>query len=305
METRVFRARNMKQALAKVREALGGDALILRQDVTEDGIEVSAAIDNEIDAVVDVALRRGLAGHVRERLVEAGFSKPVIDALPLDGDWDSAIRQLMDAVRHARLPAAPPNGAFRIVGPPGVGKTTLAIKLASHHVAAYGSDGVVLVTTDTWRLGGDEPLLLVGEMLDIPVIHARTAGEVRRQVDAHRGRLVVVDTPGTWDVDAHGAVFASVTGLTDVLVLPTTFAGDVIRTAITRFAAITPACIALSFVGASASIALVVNELLRKRVPLAWLTTTGNPTDGLFEPETDQLVRALDVSAATTVRAVA
>src|SRR3546814_4480203 len=48
--------------------------------------------------------------------------------------------------------------AIALVGPTGVGKTTTIAKLAARCVRRAGPDSLVLLTTDTYRIGAHEQL---------------------------------------------------------------------------------------------------------------------------------------------------
>ncbi|KAA0910747.1 hypothetical protein [Pusillimonas sp. ANT_WB101] len=66
-----------------------------------------------------------------------------------------------------------PGALIALVGPTGVGKTTTIAKLAARCVRRTGPTGLVLATTDTWRIGAHEQLMLYGKMLGVPVHVAR------------------------------------------------------------------------------------------------------------------------------------
>src|SRR3546814_6572046 len=72
--------------------------------------------------------------------------------------------------------------AIALVGPTGVGKTTTIAKLAARCVRRAGPDSLVLLTTDTYRIGAHEQLKIYGQMLRVPVHVVQDAQELRRIV---------------------------------------------------------------------------------------------------------------------------
>jgi flagellar biosynthesis protein FlhF len=89
-----------------------------------------------------------------------------------------------------------------VVGSTGVGKTTTIAKLAAaitqsstHHPDA--KDNLLIITTDTFRLGAIPQIVTFGEILGVPVEAAYTPVQLAALVQQHRQhRVILVDTPG-------------------------------------------------------------------------------------------------------------
>ncbi|RUO59071.1 hypothetical protein [Pseudidiomarina insulisalsae] len=88
-------------------------------------------------------------------------------------------------------------GVVAVVGPTGVGKTTTTAKLAAQFVMRYGPEQLLLVTTDSYRIGAQQQLGTYADLLgvelavlgggqDSAAIAAKAAGK----------RLVLIDTVG-------------------------------------------------------------------------------------------------------------
>src|SRR5690606_29535703 len=73
-----------------------------------------------------------------------------------------------------------PGLALALVGPTGVGKTTTIAKLAARCVRRAGPDKLVLLTTDTYRIGAHEQLKIYGQMMRVPVHVVQDVGELRQ-----------------------------------------------------------------------------------------------------------------------------
>ena len=89
------------------------------------------------------------------------------------------------------------------VGPTGSGKTTNLIKLVSRY-ALKNTPQVVLVTMDTFKVGGLEQFSFFGEILGVPVEVARDSQDLADIVDKYSlASLIAVDTPGRGPSDTQ------------------------------------------------------------------------------------------------------
>lgn len=88
-------------------------------------------------------------------------------------------------------------GIFALVGPTGVGKTTTIAKMAARCALKYGARDVALVTTDCYRIGGQEQLRSYARILGVPVRVARTHAELADTLnDLLDRRFILIDTAG-------------------------------------------------------------------------------------------------------------
>ena len=204
MEVKRLFAVNMKEALARVREEMGDEAMIVDTQKVPGGVEVTASLDlpeplglrRDTTARVEASVAQSIT-QVRDRLLASGFDAQHLESwLPLfDGsDWVSSLaRRLPVAAR----PTAPERGRWAFVGAAGTGKTTMVSNLVANHALRYGPDNAALISLDTWRAGGAEQLKIIARLLNVPVFVARDVGDVARMLKVVESRtLVVVDTPG-------------------------------------------------------------------------------------------------------------
>ncbi|TAN27705.1 MAG: flagellar biosynthesis protein FlhF [Castellaniella sp.] len=97
-----------------------------------------------------------------------------------------------------------PGLALALVGPTGVGKTTTIAKLAARCVRRAGPGGLVLLTTDTYRIGAHEQLRIYGQMLHVPVYVVQDVHEFRRALESVRpDQTVLVDNVGISQRDRY------------------------------------------------------------------------------------------------------
>lgn len=94
--------------------------------------------------------------------------------------------------------------AIALVGPTGVGKTTTVAKLAARCVRRAGSDSLVLLTTDTYRIGAHEQLKIYGQMMRVPVHVVQDAHELQKIVQQIRpDQTLLIDNVGISQRDRY------------------------------------------------------------------------------------------------------
>jgi flagellar biosynthesis protein FlhF len=239
---RRFSAATAREALRKAREALGPDALVLASRKTGAGVELLAVPPQALDqlarpadtevvcelrqlsariaeqlgrlAWVEGTRGRPLRAELARELLNAGFSgalaRGATEHLPDDYGAEQARRWLAAALaRNLRCTPAEHDvvtrgGAYALVGPTGVGKTTTLAKLAARCVVRHGTASLGLVTTDSYRIGAFDQLRIYGRILGVPVHAAHDEAELDHALAALAGKhLVLIDTVGMGQRDAR------------------------------------------------------------------------------------------------------
>ncbi|MGD8176757.1 flagellar biosynthesis protein FlhF [Marinimicrobium sp. ARAG 43.8] len=141
-------------------------------------------------------------GRRLERLgLPAEVSAQVLESIPesqaLGQSWTSALAQLSRRIPVQGNDPVSRGGVFALVGPTGAGKTTTIGKLAARHVMSKGAGEVALVTLDTHRIGGHDPLRSLARVLGVTL----KVVEDREQLGSvlyglRRHSLVLIDTAG-------------------------------------------------------------------------------------------------------------
>src|SRR5690554_5123876 len=105
--------------------------------------------------------------------------------------------------------------ALALVGPTGVGKTTTVAKLAARCVRRFGASGLVLITTDTYRIGAHEQLKIYGRMMGVTVHVAQDRTELAQLIAAaDPDTRILIDNVGISQRDRHvGEQAAMLSGL--------------------------------------------------------------------------------------------
>ncbi len=186
-------------------------------------------------------------------------------------------------------------GRIAFVGATGVGKTTMLAKLAVHWILRHGPKELALVASDTTRIGAQDQMLALGQLLGVPV-HAPERFEALPQLLARLGRqrLVLIDTPGTSVRDAQLTARLSVLAecgpqIESALVLAASTQAGAIEETVRRFSPLKPASCLLTKLDEAASLGGAISALIRARLPVSYLS------EGQRVPEDLAPARALDL----------
>jgi flagellar biosynthesis protein FlhF len=269
MQLETFRGQELRSVIAWVHRSLGEDALVVRTNVLKrpegDVYEVVAARPQDMDAY-----RRTLTeGPISTRIAERKSARPYVVAL---------------------------------VGPPGAGKTTAAMKVALHP-RGIGGKRVGLVTLDTYRVGAVEEMQTYAEIAGLPLEVVYHAREVEAALERMAGLdVVVVDTPGRATTESAWVHALRALQPDEVhLVLPAGLRLDVARGLRDRLASIGPTHALLTKLDelpGDAGLASTVDAL---ELPVRWLGE-GYEVPGRLAPATSRIVRSLGNDAAPAPR---
>jgi len=188
-------------------------------------------------------------------------------------------------------------GIVALVGPTGVGKTTTLAKIAARFIAHHGSDSVVLITTDHYRIGAFEQLATYGKIMGCPVKQAQDLNELEQIVYQFRNRkLVLIDTAGMGQRDMRlcqqldGLTANSRLPIRSFLVLPSTGQRRVLQEAISQFKRIPLAGAILTKLDESVSLGAALSVLIQSGLSLSYTT------DGQRVPEDMQVADTLGLA---------
>ncbi len=225
----------MAEAMARLRDELGDDAVLLSNRRVAGGVEVTAGLEHEDE---DEPLLISPHASAPEAALPPAAAPPA----PLPSPDAAAIafhnlpaalaRRLgngpLDATLEASLRFAKlPDGVARpllLAGPPGAGKTLTCVKLAARRVLGGGSAPLV-ITADAERAGAAEQLAAFTRVLGATLAVATSPSAAVKAL-AHRqpGQPALIDTAGLDPFAPGGArALASLVGATGAavaLVLP-------------------------------------------------------------------------------------
>jgi len=153
----------------------------------------------------DFTRRHPLRARLLRSLMALGLHpelcKQVADQASESNDFIQLWRDALGIVA-GRLPIAEEDilsdgGVVALVGPTGVGKTTMVAKLAARFILRHGARSVALVSTDNYRIGAHDQLRTYGRILGVPVRTASDREQLRETLtDLADKRLVLIDTAG-------------------------------------------------------------------------------------------------------------
>ena len=224
---------------------------------------------------------------LQSRLARLGLSRTlsgvISDILPADGDvddyWDIALQMLAGRVpvmEEGRL--LEKGGIVALMGATGVGKTTTLAKLAARYVLQYERQQVALVTTDCFRIGGQEQLETFAKYLGIPVVVATDGRELRAALDNLMPRkLVLVDTAGLGQRDPrmyqqYKTVNSVGYDVDTYIVLPATAQLRALREVVATFGEGALSGAFITKVDESAELGGVLDVVIDYRLPVAYVS---------------------------------
>jgi flagellar biosynthesis protein FlhF len=295
-----YRTQTLKEALMRIREDLGPDAIVLSTRVVDGPgwkgwmgqrlIEVTAAADRTVS---ETRTERQPERHLKpvtshqdailSRLRATGLDEEIASeiaaAVPTSRRRGASLVNLRDtlATRLAALAAGDesPAPVQVFVGPPGVGKTTTIAKIAAQH-RARGGRRLQLVAADGYRVGAVEQLRLYADIIDAPFAVTRTPDELHDVLGASRGP-VLVDTAGRSPADPGAREFwDALSGhkgvQTHLVVAAATSVHDLDRI-FDRFRDTRPDRLVLTKIDEAGSLSPLVGLLRSQNVPISYLGT--------------------------------
>src|SRR5580692_4230196 len=193
-------------------------------------------------------------------------------------------------------------GRVAFIGATGVGKTTTLAKLAVRWVLRHGPRDIALVGSDTVRIGAQDQIQSLGQLLGVPVYTPENFESLPTLLSrlGDRHRMILIDTPGSSLRDGQLASRLSVLSncasqMETALVLGASTQAGAIEETVKRFAPANPACCLLTKLDEAASIGGALSVLIKARLPVSYLS------EGQRVPEDLRPARALEL-VSTAVR---
>ncbi len=251
----------------------------------------------------DLTRRAPIHTEMLRELTEVGLAPDlaaeVVGALPAGTELTLARRLAIATVAQRLLVTGDrwlqEGGRIALVGPTGVGKTTVLAKLAVRWALLHGTRDLALIAADSHRLGAQDHVQSLGQLLGAPVYPLEDFGELPALIGRlSHPRLVLIDTPGSSQRDAQlatrlAALAASGCGLETALVLAASTQAGAIAEAVARFAPAGPTSCVLTKVDEAASLGGTLSVLVRARLPISYVS------EGQRVPEDLRPARALEL----------
>lgn len=212
----------------------------------------------------------GLSDFVISRLIDD------IDLKGREDDWNRLLAHLADYI-PVRSGSSELRGCIAFMGPTGVGKTTSIGKIAAQHVLKHGSDGVVLITTDTYRIAAHEQLRTFGRILNVPVEVVNEYSDLNDVLAKYASySLVLVDTAGMNPRDSNLErqllmMKRARANLKKLLVLPCTSQRQVLKTVVDIYSQVQLDGCVLSKLDESASLGEAISVVIEEGLPVVYI----------------------------------
>jgi flagellar biosynthesis protein FlhF len=189
----------------------------------------------------------------------------------------------------------PSKKVVAFVGPTGVGKTTAAAKLAAY-LALEKKKRVILVTTDTFRIGAVEQLKTYAGLIGLPFRVVAQPAELGQAIQENRQRdYILIDTAGHSQRDL-GAVQDLMQVLQETpeierhLVMSATTKPLDMREIVDRFSICSPDCLLFTKLDETSTFGPIFNELVRTQKPLSYIADGQRIPEDLHAVRGDQIV---------------
>ena len=189
----------IEQELAELKGILKEEIMQLAR------LRETGAVPQPVPVVTETVPTRGPRAVARSRFEALGLSSDICqklaDRFPLAGNelpsWQSLMKLVGSFIKIEADEILSEGGVCAVVGSTGVGKTTTVAKLAARYVQRHGSEAVGIISTDAFRIGGQEQLATFSRVLGVQFLTASTARELKLRLRELRHKsLVLIDTAG-------------------------------------------------------------------------------------------------------------
>jgi flagellar biosynthesis protein FlhF len=253
----------------------------------------------------DLARRSPLQTEMLRELTAVGLAAEsaaeIVASIPASAELTQARRLAIAAIAQRLIVTGDrwlhEGGRIALVGPTGAGKSTTLAKLAVRWVLNHGPRDLALVAADAQRFGAHSELQALGQLLGASVHvleHPAELPELMARLSRHR--CVLIDTAGVSPRDGQlasrlAALSTAGSAIEVALVLAASTQAGALADTVARFAPVNPTSCVLTKVDEAASLGGVLSMLMRKRLPISYVS------EGQRVPEDLRPARALELVA--------
>jgi flagellar biosynthesis protein FlhF len=300
MHLKRYRMPTVREALARVREDLGPNALVLSTRlVAKRGpagwlggreVEIAAAADrpqmseSRQGEVSDRQAAQGVDHEIVARLCAAGIDSALANeafaAVPRGARRAASVPTLRKALADCLRAVAAGGDDFApievFVGPPGAGKTTTIAKIAAQERARHGRR-LGLVAADGYRVGAVEQLRLYADIIGTSFRVVRAPAEMEQVFAKPLPYPMLVDTAGRSPRDrAAREMFDFLSGRKGVrthVVIPASINVAELDRVLDGFGQVRPDRVVLTRLDESESVSPLITALRERQLAVSYLGT--------------------------------
>ncbi len=243
-------------------------------------------------------LKAGLLRRLRGMGFGAEQAAQIVGGIRERRDPHRAWREVLFGIAR-RIPVTEDDilsegGVVALVGPTGVGKTTTVAKLAARFSLRQGRHEVVMVSTDTQRIGAHRQLQTYGQILGVPVVQVGP-GELAQTLSGLADkRLVLIDTSGMSPRDARLRAqlqdLSRSAAIRVYLTLAANVQGCVLEQAVDAFAVAGLKGCVLTKLDEAVGLGEVLTVIMRHRLALAYVSAGQRVPEDLKPARVSDLV---------------
>jgi flagellar biosynthesis protein FlhF len=232
--------------------------------------------------------------------IDQGIAAEIVASLPGNCDITTARRHLGAALGQRVTVTGDQwleaGGRIALIGPTGVGKTSVLAKLAVRWALRHGSRDLALIAGDSVRIGAQDQVRALGQLLGVPVFALDTLEQLPGVLARlGRFRMVLIDTPGAGQRDASLTQrllqLSRVAGeVQTTLVLAASTQAGAIEEAVRRFSPAAPASCVLTKVDEAVTLGGVLSVLIRARLPIAYVSEGQRVPEDLRPARSTELI---------------
>lgn len=224
----------------------------------------------------------------KNKLLEYGVTTEVATRIATDLEKNTNIADIDQVIKNKILQALPvgaknntiKKGIFAIMGPSGVGKTTVIAKLAAQYALKFGTHDIAIISADTSKVGANEALKIYANILNIPI---RIVDDQQTMQDAlndvKKCQVVLIDTPGVTPLASMKLaevinVFPKNYAIDKLLVIPANMQVDSLEKTIEYYQTFGMQGFVLTKVDETNNLGGVLSVAIKLQLPI-WYITTG------------------------------
>jgi len=197
------------------------------------------------------------------------------------------------------------NRIIALVGTNGVGKTTMVCKLAADMVLKQGSKDVVILSSDTQKVGASDGLTKMANILEIENYFVDNKKDLLKIYELNRDKIILLDTPGfslNETLDANRPLnfteFAIKLGLNESivdnhLVIPVIYQNKVYRNLIKKFKVLDIKSSILTMFDSVTDLGVILSDLIYHNIPLTYYSDGIKIPQSLHRVTKDHLIETL------------